>query len=297
MIQAEQHLRLLVEHRLGRVHVLAQVVVVEKLPRTETDDVAADVADRPQQPPVESVHRPLAPHPRQARLLQLVEGKAQPLQVLGQRVPTGRRIPAAELLGLLHGEPAVGEERPRRLRIGLAQLHGIELLRLTVGGDEPLARARLLPPAGAAALVIDAVTDLLGARLHGLGERQVLHLHEEAEDVPALARRKAVVVTVIGPHVEAGRALVFERRQPLHRIRATRLELDVLRDDLLDRRTFADRRDVAVGDASSCHGTTLAARPPCHLGGRATPRGRQGARSSRAGRGTDCFATPPHMRN
>ena len=47
MIEAEQHLRLLVEHGLGRVHVLAEIVVVEELARTEADDIPAQVLDRP----------------------------------------------------------------------------------------------------------------------------------------------------------------------------------------------------------------------------------------------------------
>ena len=39
-IQPEEHLGLVIEHGFGRVHVLAQLVIVEKLARAETDNVA-----------------------------------------------------------------------------------------------------------------------------------------------------------------------------------------------------------------------------------------------------------------
>ena len=39
-IQAEEHLGLVIEHGFGRVHVLAQLVIVEKLACAKTDDVA-----------------------------------------------------------------------------------------------------------------------------------------------------------------------------------------------------------------------------------------------------------------
>ena len=62
-VDAVEQLALLVDRRLGGVEVLRlDLVVVEEPPGPEADDVAAGVADRPQQPPVEAVdqRRPAA---------------------------------------------------------------------------------------------------------------------------------------------------------------------------------------------------------------------------------------------
>ena len=57
-VQPEQHVRLAVDRRLGRVEVLGvDAVVVEQPARAEADDVAPEVADRPQQAAVEPVDR------------------------------------------------------------------------------------------------------------------------------------------------------------------------------------------------------------------------------------------------
>ena len=82
-IQAEEDLGLLVQHGLGRGHVLAQIVIVEKLAGTKADDIAGHIADRPHETTVKTIDRPHAPHLGKTRLVQLLEAKAQALQVLG----------------------------------------------------------------------------------------------------------------------------------------------------------------------------------------------------------------------
>ena len=82
-IQAEEHLGLLVQHGLGRVHVLAQIVIVEKLAGTKADDIAGHIANRPHETTVEPIDRPHPPHLGKTRLVKLLETKAQALQVLG----------------------------------------------------------------------------------------------------------------------------------------------------------------------------------------------------------------------
>jgi hypothetical protein len=84
LVEPEQHVRLLVDHRLAGVEVLRlDRVVVEDPPRTEPDHVAADLLDGPQQPPVEPVDRPLLALLDELRLDQLLELEPAPQQVLG----------------------------------------------------------------------------------------------------------------------------------------------------------------------------------------------------------------------
>ncbi len=54
-VQAEEHMTLLVDRGLRRIQVLRTVVVLEELAGAESDDVAGDVPDRPQQPPVKPI--------------------------------------------------------------------------------------------------------------------------------------------------------------------------------------------------------------------------------------------------
>ena len=73
-VEAEQHLGLLVQRRLGGVDVLGlEPVVVEQPARAEPDDVAGGVPDRPQQPPVELVDRTALALPGQPGPVQLVQ--------------------------------------------------------------------------------------------------------------------------------------------------------------------------------------------------------------------------------
>ena len=70
-----------------------------------------------------------------------------------------------------------------------------------------LARAGLfVTVARAAALIIDVIPNLLGHCLDSFWEGDLLHLHEKAEYVSALACRKAVVVATLRAYVE-GRSL------------------------------------------------------------------------------------------
>ena len=97
-VEAEQHRRLLVQHRLRGVDVLGlHLVVVEDAAGAEADDLAAAGPDRPQQAAVEAVHRAAPALPRQPGGLELLELKTLAQQVLCQRVPARRGEPAAEV--------------------------------------------------------------------------------------------------------------------------------------------------------------------------------------------------------
>ena len=75
-IEAKEHLRLPVEHGLRGVHVLAELVVVEKLARAKTNDVAGKVLNRPQQATMEAVDGPALAHLGDASCFQFFKGKA-----------------------------------------------------------------------------------------------------------------------------------------------------------------------------------------------------------------------------
>lgn len=118
-VEAEQHLRLLVQQRLRGVDILSRHrVVVEDLACAEADDVTGQVADGPQQSTVEPVHRtPLALAGQPGRL-EFLELEALVQQMLGERVPPTRGEPAPELLCRGGIEVALRQVVPRRLRLG-----------------------------------------------------------------------------------------------------------------------------------------------------------------------------------
>ncbi|CAM4263612.1 hypothetical protein COGO111638_05655 [Corynebacterium gottingense] len=253
-VQAEQHLRLVVQERVLRVHVLAHRVVVEELASAEADGVAGGVLDRPDEAAAELVDGSAASHGGYAGVDKLLHLEAAPQQVLRQGVPAVGRVAALEAVDEVAVEAAVQQELAARLRLRLLEALAVELMRRLVRGQEALAGAGFdVARARGSALVVDVVADRVRDRLDGLGERELLQLHEEVEDVAALAGGKAVVVAARGADVEARRLLVLERAEALQRVVARRFELDVLADDVLDRRALADRLDVAFRNPAPCH--------------------------------------------
>lgn len=87
-IEPEEHLGLLVQQRFRGVDVLGgHGVVVVEAARAEADHLAAEIADRPQQAAVETVHRAALALLGQARRFQLFELKTLAQQVFRQGVP------------------------------------------------------------------------------------------------------------------------------------------------------------------------------------------------------------------
>ena len=212
LVDAEEHLGLLVQQGLRGVHVLAQLVVLEQLAGAEADDIACHRTDWPQQAAVETVDRPLGAHAGQAGGLELLELEALAQQVLGEGIPAGRGVAATELIGVLLGEATVDEELAGHVRTldVRGELLPIELEGRLIRRDQALTSTGLLPSPRATALVVDAVADALGDLLHGLREGQMLHLHEEAEHVAALAGGEAVKVALIRADVEGGGLFILE---------------------------------------------------------------------------------------
>ena len=252
-VQPEQHVRLLVQHRLGGVDVLGlHAVVVEQAARAESDHLARRHPDGPQQPPVEPVHRPAPALARQARRFEFLELETLAQQVFRQRVPARRGESAPELRGGVGVEVPLDEVLPRRRGLRRLQRLGVELLGRSVGGDQPAAAATVpLHVGGRRTGVGDGVADPIGEHLHRLHERDVFDLLQKRVHVTALAAAEAVEVAVIGTHVEGRRLLVVERAQTLERVDTGTAQLDVVADDVLDANPFTDGRDVAIGNPSS----------------------------------------------
>ena len=158
---------------------------------------------------------------------------------------------------MLGGEAAVFQKLARGRCRWRGELFAVELLCLSVCGDETLAGSRFLATARATAFIVNVEANFLRTGFDGLRERQVFHLHEEAEYITALAGGKAVVVAMIGAYVERRRALVFKRRKPFQRISASRFEVHVFCNDLLNRSPFADCRDIGVRNSSPSHENNL----------------------------------------
>ena len=194
--------------------------------------------------------------------VELLKRKAQAQQVLGGGIPALRGIAAFEGVDNFLGEAAVQEELASGGGLRGFQLLAVELVRGLVGGNEAAASTGLfIARSGGATLVVDVVTNFLGYGLNGLREGNLLHLHEEAEDIPALARGEAVIIAALRAHVEGRSLLILEGAQALQRVIASGFELNVLAHDFINRRAFTDSLDIAVRNSASCHAYRLP-RPP-----------------------------------
>ena len=88
LVDGVEHLALLVKLGLRRVQVLGlHGVVVAQAARTETDDVAGDVVDRPHDPAAETIDRAALTLAGEPGLHQLVVGEAAAAQVPDLLVP------------------------------------------------------------------------------------------------------------------------------------------------------------------------------------------------------------------
>ena len=255
LIDAEEHLRLVIQHRVGGVHVLAHGVVVEKFARAETDRVRRGILNRPNQATAKLINRPAFALRGNTGVDEFLDLKPLAQQVLRQRVPTLGGVTALEIHDQLARKPTVEQEIACDLRLRRFQLLAVKLVRRLIRRQQPLARSRLhITRTRRPALVINAVPNLVRNRLHRLREGQLLHLHQEREHIPALARGEAVVITVSRANVETRRLLVLERAQALQRVVSGRLQLHILAHDLVERCALTDSLNVTIRNSAPCHG-------------------------------------------
>jgi len=171
-----EHLVLLVDRRLGAVEVLRPVVIVEQLARPESDDIATQIPDRPDEPTAEAVVDPTVALADEAARHQLGIGEALDPQVTGQCIPGLRREPNAEV----RSGRCVEASRREEVAAHLGALGG-ELLDVERRGD----LVRLDEPGALALLPVDRRSPVdipqldaraLGQLLDRLGEAQVVDL-------------------------------------------------------------------------------------------------------------------------
>ena len=109
-VDAVEHVGLLIDRRFRSVQVLGAVVVIGEFARPETNDVSAEIADRPNEPSAKSVvHTPVA-LTDQSPGQQFFIGKSLTAQEAGQSVPGRRSESDSEVLGAAGVEPAGFQE-------------------------------------------------------------------------------------------------------------------------------------------------------------------------------------------
>ena len=112
--------------------------------------------------------------------------------------------------------------------------------------------------AGTGAAVFITQRDVVARRkpFDGLGEGEVVELHDERDDVTAIPATETVKGTYAGPNREGRALLVVERAEALEVAAACVAQRDVVTDDLGDVGPFLDEHNVLVTDPA-CHEPSL----------------------------------------
>ena len=109
-VDAVEHVGLLVDRCFRGVQVLGAVVVIGEFTRPETDDVAAEIADRPHEPSAEPVVHTTVALTDQSPGQQFLVGESLTAQEVGESVPGRRSEPDSEVLSTVGVEPAGFQE-------------------------------------------------------------------------------------------------------------------------------------------------------------------------------------------
>jgi hypothetical protein len=254
-----QQLALLVDRRLGRIDVLGlDPVVVEQPSGTEADDVAANVVDRPDQPPHEPVQQSARTFPGESGPDQFRIAELTTPQMTNQRVPGPRGEPDAELPRGSRVESSLGQELTSRGGLmGLGEQAGVELGGGDVRGHQPGPSTLRTVRNRAALLVTQRYPGPARQPLDRLGEAEVVGLHDEVDDVATHAAAEAVEVAARRADVERWGLLLVERAQPLQRAPTGVAQAHLGTDHVGDRRSFPNQSDVLVLDPPGSHGGSL----------------------------------------
>ena len=209
-VEGEQHLRLLEDRRLGRIHVLAGILLLHELAPRERHHPALTILDRKHQPAAEPVVAEVARTRRtldDARRLKFLRRIAILLGPLEDRRHPVRRVAYQEIVLNLRAKVALYEVVARNLRLAhLAEAPVVELRQLRHEREKPLSEPRL----GVLTLLeLDAA--LLGELAHGGHEVQPLVLHHKLYRVARLSAAEAVVEPLRDVYVEAWSLFVVER--------------------------------------------------------------------------------------
>ena len=244
-VEAVEHVRLLEQLALGRVHVLPpERVVVAETACLEADHTTPSVCEREHEPEREVVVATLVGQPRRA---QLVCGEA-PRSRLRRQPSTGRE-PEPELLRDLLTEIAAREVLAHGpAGLGVPQVPLEEHRRLLEGLVEPVTMVLGAFRRGRGLLVLELNPEPVGQPFDRADEVEALRLAHEGDHVALGAAPEAEVVLVDGVHREARRALLVERAAA--RVAGSCLaQRGALGDDLHHVRRCAHVHDRCVLDA------------------------------------------------
>ena len=191
------------------VHVLG-LPVAEDAPG-EADDVAAHVDDREHEPVAERVvYTARFPVAHEPAVKQFLLGVAERLHRAHETVPrVGRKAQAEARHGLRRELPA-GEIVPRRLAGRGLELRVEKARRVPVEREQALAFFR----AGVVRLLGQLHARAVGQKGHRLREREILDLHDEADDAAALAAAEAVVDLLVRRDGKRRRLFAVKRAEP-----------------------------------------------------------------------------------
>ena len=254
LVERVEHARLLEDVGLGAVDVLGGALRGVEDAGAEGDDAPGLVADREHQAAVEAVaqvrggagavgERPDAGGDH------LLGREAVAARELVERAPFVRVVAELERLDR-------GGVEPAPLQVGARAGGGGSLEQAAVAerGELGVDLVEALRAGGAAVVLLrdDLHAALLREVADGVDERHAVVLHEELEDVAALAAAEALEALALRVHREARGLLVVERAAGLPR-GAGALEGDAVPDHLHDVGAGADVFDDGFGDDG--HGT------------------------------------------
>lgn len=98
---------------------------------------------------------------------------------------------------------------------------------------------------------MELIANAFGEAFHRLGEREMIDLHQEVDDIPTLAATEAVEVSLRWGYVEGRTLLIVERAEALLLSPASAFELNKVADDIVNRAMFADVGNVLISNAAS----------------------------------------------
>ena len=182
----------------------------------------------------------------QARLLAHRAVDLLGAQCVGHGVPAVRCVADAELAHVVERHAAALEVLAGALAFRRCECIDVEALRDFVGLVDLLGDAARL---GVTALFGDLDAAVAGEGAHGLGEGEVLVLHQETDGIAADLTAEAVERLAFGIDVEGGRLLVVEGAEA-YVVPTGLLELYVAPDEVDDVDAAADLADRGFGDSS-----------------------------------------------
>lgn len=229
------------EGRLCRVQVLG--LAIPRDSPAERDAAALLVEDGEHDAVKEAIREAAVPRDRDVGVDHLPRREPRGAEVRYERAAPGR---VTQSIALAHRgvELAFLAVRPAGIVLAPHEHRVEEGARLLAAGDEA---STLGPGAPLALRVADLDVRPVGEVVDGLGEAQVLTLHDVLEGVAALAAAKAVPYLGGGDDVEA-RGLLTMKRAAAPELATARFELDGFLHELNQVRRSAHALDVLVRD-------------------------------------------------